>query len=375
MTAFSTILGFLAQWASVFWTTLREIGPFLVFGLFLAGLLHVVVSPRIILWALGQRGWRGALRGALVGLPLPLCSSQAFPTALALRRQGASLSTTTAFTISTPESSIDSLAMTAALLPSLYLGVRPLAAFVLAFVVGVIVEIFARTSRDDLRMNVMHLSRTMDTSESGGREADNGKAAEVCRSSGLFVQNENSQSVMQKLKAVFGYAFGTFFRHLATWLVIGLVVAAFLQITLPATAFSEGWVARHVWLQIVMALLIGIPLYSSAIATTPVVAVLLLKGLHPGAALAFLLAGPALNITNVFAFKREVGGRTTIVYYAALLVLCFTFGMAFHSAWPLIPFARDNSFAHVMPNWAEIAAAWILILLCVKTWLERLRIF
>src|SRR6476620_3336409 len=110
---FAPLTGFIGQWASVYWGTLRETSPFLVLGLVLAGMLHVLVPSRIVLWALGHGGWRGAIRGSLIGMPLPLCSCGVLPTALTLRRQGASLSAMTAFAISTPETSIDALAITA----------------------------------------------------------------------------------------------------------------------------------------------------------------------------------------------------------------------------------------------------------------------
>src|SRR4051812_21296714 len=135
-------MGFIGQWASIFWATLRETSPFLVLGLLFAGILHVLVPSRIVLWALGHKGWRGAVRGSLIGVPLPLCSCGVLPTALALRRQGASLSAATAFTISTPETGLDALAITAAMLPAAYLGVRPLAAIVLAICVGVAGGVF-----------------------------------------------------------------------------------------------------------------------------------------------------------------------------------------------------------------------------------------
>lgn len=382
-------LQFLLNWSSAFWMTLRETGPFLVFGLVLAGVLHVLVPSRIILWALGQGGWRGALRGALIGTPLPLCSCGVIPTALTLRRQGASLSATTAFTISTPETSIDALAITAALLPSVFLGVRPFAAILLAFIVGYLVETFSRTTGDDLRMNVMNFSRCNDGCESATSGAAAGgqtkklSESEVCRVCGLMAaDDEHRHGVFAKTRAIFGYAFGTFFRDIATWLIVGLALAAFLQIIVPSNAFNEGWLARHAAFQVLAAILIGIPLYSCATATTPMVAVLMAKGLNPGAALALLLAGPATNIGNVFALKREFGVRVTFIYYAALFLLCFGFGIIFSMSWPLVErvpsltqvasFGSADFLVHGMPGWLEVCSAWLLVVLSLKSWVSSL---
>ena len=113
-------MNMIAHFASTFWMTGREAAPFLIMGLILAGILHVLVPIRIINWALGGSGFRGAFRGALLGAPLPLCSCSVLPTVLTLRRRGASLSSVTSFMISTPETSIDALVITAALLPSVF---------------------------------------------------------------------------------------------------------------------------------------------------------------------------------------------------------------------------------------------------------------
>src|SRR5262245_26047658 len=128
------------QWASAFWASLRVTAPFLVVGLLLAGGLHAIVPTRLVLWVLGYRGWRGAVRGSLVGLPLPLSASKALPAALTLRHRGASLSATTSLLIATPATGVDTIAVTLALLPVSYSVVGPVAAVLFAVIVGVVVE-------------------------------------------------------------------------------------------------------------------------------------------------------------------------------------------------------------------------------------------
>lgn len=368
------------QWGSAFWSTLRETAPFLVFGLLLAGVLHVLVPPRIILWALGYGGWKGAVRGALIGMPLPLSSCGVIPTSLTLRRQGASLSATTAFTVSTPETSIDALAVTAALLPSVFLGVRPLAALVLAISVGILVEIFSTTDKEQLRINVLNLSRVMDGEKpvAGAREA-NQPEAEVCRVCGLMSAEGHRHGKWAKIRAIFSYSFGTFFKDIATWLLLGLVFATLIEIAVPNSVFQAAWFKNHSWVQILIAIAIGIPLYSCATLTTPLVAVLLTKGLNPGAALVLLLSGPATNIGNVFVLKREFGGKITFVYYAGLFVLCALLGAVFNWFWPITErrpwmtqvagFGGANQIVHGIPGWLEVLSAWILLVLVARIWI------
>jgi hypothetical protein len=364
----ASILAFLVEWASAFWATLRETAPFLALGLVLAGTLHVLVPSKVVLWALGHSGWRGAVRGALIGTPLPLCSCSVIPTALTLRRQGASLSSAAAFTVATPETSIDALAITAALLPAAFLGVRPAAALLLAVLVGVVVEYFSASTREQLRQNVLKLAP--------GPKAD---SEELCRVCGLLgPQDQHRHSTPARARAIFEYAFGAFFRDIATWLIIGIAAAALIQVAVPSEGFRESWLTGHAWLQVLLAIIVGIPLYACATATTPLAAVLLAKGLDPGAALALLLAGPATNIGNVFALKRELGARVTAAYYGSLFVFCWLIGMAFSAIWPLfaqVPWlaavsggAVSEWLAHGMPGWLEIGSAWLLIFLTLNVW-------
>lgn len=377
----SSAPGIIGQWASVFWATMRETAPFLVLGLMLAGMLHVLVPPSLILWALGQQGWRGAVRGAIIGMPLPLCSCGVLPTALTLRRQGASLSAATSFTISTPETSIDALAITAALLPLGFMGVRPIAALVLAVSVGILVEYFSRNTKEELRDNVNKLSQLLETPQSACEDKECCDENEICRVCGLMqtTSDPHSHGPAAKLRGVFTYAFGTFFRDIANWLLLGLVAAALVQVLVPAEGLQTSWIGRYPVVQILIAIMIGIPLYSCATATTPLVAVLLSKGIDPGAALALLLAGPATNIGNVFALKRELGGRTTFVYYASLFVMCFVLGLALHWLWPMFkkfPMLTEvmsssgaaTSWVNHLPGWLEISSAWLLVALILLSW-------
>ena len=148
------------------------------------------------------------------------------------------------------------------------------------------------------------------------QEKKSNQIAEICRVCGLMTEQEHSHGFTSRIHAIFSYAFGTFFRDIATWLIFGLVFAALIQVLIPSEAFHASWIGKYPGIQIFLAILIGIPLNTCATATTPLAAVLLAKGLDPGAVLALLLAGPATNIGNVFALKREFGSRITFVYYA-----------------------------------------------------------
>ncbi|MGE4234217.1 MAG: permease [Bacteriovoracia bacterium] len=360
---------------STFWHILRETGPFLVFGLFIAGVLHVLVPIRLILWALGGGGLSGAIRGALLGFPLPLCSCSVLPTAFVLRRQGASLSSVSAFAISTPETSVDAIAMTAALLPMAFLGLRPIASVLLAVFVGVLVEAFSSRPSEKLRSHLVEFSRAFEAKKKTA------EVEEVCRVCGLNATDNHRHGFFHKIKATFSYAFVTFFEDMAVWLVLGLLFAAFFEVVLPEDFFKVY--AMNPNFQILVAILFGIPIYSCATATTPLVAALLIKGLSPGAGLALLLTGPATNIGNILVMKRELGAKTTTLFYFFLISICFGFGVLTNFAWPYLetfPFgehltklsSESLGGAHFIPAELEIGCAWFIVLMLAKMVYSRL---
>ncbi|MBI2605908.1 MAG: permease [Deltaproteobacteria bacterium] len=369
------IAHYVSAYFSAFWNTTREVAPFLVVGLMLAGVLHVLVSPAIILWALGSSGFRGAVRGAVLGVPLPLCSCGVLPTALTLRRKGASLSSAIAFMISTPETSIDALAITAVLLPGVFLAVRPIAAIAMAILVGVIVERFAQARSSSAAGKTV--------SGAGFAPASAPSMAEVCRVCGLLEEKKHLHAPVAKVRAVLRYAFSTFFEDIGTWIVIGLLSAALIEVAVPASFFKSEWWLSHAGLQVVLATLVGIPLYSCATATTPFVATLIAKGLSPGAALVMLLTGPATSLSTFFVLRREFGGRITFLYYSSMIAVCLLMGTALNALWPMlsrfdgltaIPGGTTARwFAYGVPGWLEVASAWLILLLTARIWIRLLR--
>ncbi|EPZ49748.1 putative permease [Bacteriovorax sp. BAL6_X] len=329
------------------WNYILVSAPFLMFGLLVAGIIKAFISVERIKKAMGGKGLMGAIKASLLGIPLPLCSCAVIPTAATLKKQGASNSATSAFLIATPESGVDSIAMTYGMMDIPMTVIRPVAAFVSAFVAGALQLVF-KTDSDVVQM-----------------EAE--VKASCCGSS-----NKKDESVIvkqsfgKKAKASFHFGFIELVDDMAIWLAFGIVAGALIDFALPANFFDglSGWAGRGA------ILLVGIPLYICASATTPIAASLVMKGMSPGMALLFLLVGPATNISNILVIGQYIGKRGVVINLLsiALVALGFSFLTDYlYSAfsWPLnFNISHHN---HDSSSWWEISLAVAFTMLLLRS--------
>jgi len=271
-----------------FWGTIAEMSPYLLFGFFVAGILSVLISQRLVEKHLGGRGIWPLLKASLFGIPLPLCSCGVIPVSMSLHKQGASKGSTVSFLLSTPQTGMDSIFVTLSLLGPLFAIFRPLAALVTGLVGGGLVDVFGQSARDET-----HAPRPDTRATSNEQQATRNKVA-----GGLK------------------YSFVTLPRDIGKALLVGLVIAAVISALVP-----EGYFADKLGpgiLQMVVMMFLGIPVYVCATASVPVAAALILAGLTPGAALVFLMTGPATNAASFVTIWKVLGKATAITYLATV---------------------------------------------------------
>lgn len=279
------------------WLLLVEAAPFVLFGFLAAGLLKSFVPEDFVARHLGHSTFGSVVKASLFGVPLPLCSCGVIPAAIGLRKHGASNGASAAFLISTPESGIDSIAITYALLDPIMTVMRPLAAFFTATVTGLCINL---------------LPAEQPPSEEVAEEQNSAS----CSSSCCEKHQPQPQNLGQRLGAGLRFAFGDLLGDIGKWLLIGILVSGIISFFVPAT-FFEHYLSGE-YSSLVAMLLIGIPIYICASASTPIAAALVLKGLSPGAALVFLLAGPATNAATLTVIGRFWGKKVTAIYLAAI---------------------------------------------------------
>ncbi len=335
------------------WRVLAESAVFILVGFAIAGVLHVVLSRGAAARHLGEMGSRSVFLAALVGLPLPLCSCSVLPAAVTLRKKGASKGATLSFLISTPETSITSILLTYALLGPVMAVVRPLAAFFSAISAGLADNLIQK--------------RWPESDESTAADATEDHAAHSHAGSDAAAQNDGN------LRAGMRFAFVELFDDIIGWLLIGVLLAAVLNVLVPPEVLRN--VFGGPWQSMLVMLVIGVPLYVCAEASTPIAAAFIVGGISPGAALVFLLVGPATNIGSLGVLRKQLGRRTLTVYLAAISIVALLSGWALNVVLAgrgisLTTRALEEPF---VPAWIKAAGAVVFLMLTVVS-LQRLRL-
>ncbi len=271
------------------WNITLALAPWLLLGALVAGLLHVLLPPGFIRRQL--RGRFGVLKAVALGVPLPLCSCGVIPAGLGLKRDGASNGASIGFLISTPQTGVDSVFVSAS-----FLG-WPFALFkvVAALVTGLVGGLFTDWMDAD--------------SESTALEADSTSAPD-----------RNVQEMLRHSLDVI--------RTIWIWLVIGIVASALIHTYVPSSFFGDVS-GRGDLVSMLAILVVSLPLYVCATASVPIAAAFVAGGMPAGAAIVFLMAGPATNVATVGAVYRGFGRRALGIYLLTIIVGSMLAGFAF----------------------------------------------
>ncbi|MBD5258952.1 MAG: heavy metal-associated domain-containing protein [Barnesiella sp.] len=275
---------------------LNSMSPYILLGFLIAGIIYVFVPRAAMARHLSGKGWKPAMKAALLGVPLPLCSCGVLPTAISMRRNGASRGASTSFLIATPQTGVDSIAATWSLLGPAFAVVRPIAALVTAVAGGTIV------SRHD--------------NEETGADA---------RSLNVEEADDIPTGFAGKVGAALRYGFVSLVGSIGGWLVAGLVIAAVITVYVPDDFFTV--LGRTPILSMLVALVVAVPMYVCATGSIPIALALVLKGLSPGTAFVLLMAGPAVNFASYTLVSREMGRRAATMYLGSIIVGAVGFGL------------------------------------------------
>ncbi|HWX59465.1 SO_0444 family Cu/Zn efflux transporter [Bradyrhizobium sp.] len=371
------MIDFLLAVLQAFWAIMKEASVYLLVGFLMAGVLAVLVPRRLLTRLVGTGKLKSVLWGSVLGAPLPLCSCGVLPTAVGLRREGATPGATVAFLVATPETGVDSISLTYALTDPLMTVFRPIAGVLTAIVAGVLTNLFGVTERPaGVAVGNAHTG-DVDHGHAHGYPHDGlGDAhdhdhdhADVPRAP---TAGGPRLAIVGTVSRIVRYGFRDLLDDVAWWLVLGLVLSAIIEVALPAKLFEiwGGGVAS-----MLLMLVLSILLYTCGVCSTPMAAALALKGLSPGAALVFLVAGPATNIGSVVVLLKILGMRAVGVYLAAVAIMTLAAGFALnglYQAWGIDPRLTFGSAAEFVPESVKITGAVLLsAVLIVSMWRTR----
>lgn len=313
--------------------------PFLLLGFLIAGVLRVFVPQAFLNKKLGGNNFKSVLYGALLGVPLPLCSCGVIPTGISLRNNGASDGATISFLISTPQTGVDSIFITWSMLGLPFALLRPFIAFITGIFGGAMVNFFNKKNNDE-KIKVAKLNLN---------------------------QQDKNQNFIEKIREMLRYSFVTFLDDIVKWLVIGLFLAALLNVMIP-----ESFISKYIgnqWIEMTIALAVSVPLYICATGSVPLAAVLMLKGLSPGAALVLLMAGPATNVATITVVGKTLGTKNLMIYLSAIIIGAFFFGFITNAILPtnyihtLGKINIDHVHGGGIFEWIKIISAIVLTIL------------
>ena len=331
------------------WAVTVAASPYLLFGFLFAGIIRAFFNEHLIHRHLGKRSFKSVILASLFGVPLPLCSCGVMPVATSLRKSGASRGATTSFLISTPESGIDSIAISYALLDPVLTIIRPLAAFLTALFAGTLSNAFDKGQNN-------HDSENKDCGCSTGKE-------------------DSKAGIVQRIIGGIRYGFLDLLPSISLYLLQGLILAGIISYLIPDT-WIQQYIGSGIKAKFIM-LIIGVPLYICATSSTPIAAALILKGMSPGTALVFLLAGPATNLATMIVVKKILGKSHLIIYLLSIAFCAIVFGIGVDMLYKgliIDPMVTVGSITYANISVYSLGSGVLLsVLLVYGIWLENIK--
>lgn len=331
---------------------INKMSPYLLLGFFLAGVMHAFVPNTLYRRYLGGSSFRSVLNAAILGVPLPLCSCGVIPTAMSLKKEGASKGATVSFLIATPQTGVDSIMATYSLMGLPFALIRPLAALITALFGGQMVNWFDKK--------------------------DSPAAASATSGSGSKEDGDSSKAGMtfgKKVVSVFKYAYVDMMQDIGRWLIVGLVVAGLITVFVPESFFALF--ADNSLLSMLIVLLFAIPMYLCATGSIPIAVALMMKGLSPGTALVLLMAGPAVNAASMLVVGKVLGKRTLMIYLLSITAGAIAFGLGIDWLLPREWFTTSLGMASessgASSDWFSIGCSIVMALLLVNAMILRFR--
>jgi uncharacterized membrane protein YraQ (UPF0718 family) len=335
----------------------NAMAPYIVFGLFFAGILHELVPETFVSKHLGNDSIGSVIKATIFGVPLPICSCGVIPLATSLKKSGASKGATLSFLISTPITGVDSILATYGMFGWAFTLYRVITSMIISIIAGLLTNFISE--KDTPKATFSTTPVGVDLQKHSLQNKDMSDASH-CDSSSCCAKS-GKKGRFSFVDAM-SYAFGTLLGDIASALLIGLLVGAFITVAVPAN-LSEILI-EYSWLAYIIVIAIAIPMYVCATASLPIAAGLIVAGVSPGAAFVFLSAGPATNTVTMSVVKKMLGVKTLYIYLGTIILGSIIFGFGLDYLLKDVS-VRDmiqiNESSGIM-TWLSSAFLWSMVL-------------
>lgn len=336
---------FVLNFLQGFWELSVMIGIYVLIGFIFVGILHLYISEDWIQKHLGKDSKYSALKGALYGVPLPLCSCGVIPLATSLRQKGASKKAVTSFYITTPMTGIDSIIATYGVFGLPMAIIRVTSSFISGIVAGSLVK----------------------ESYSEQQEETKPCCSSCCSSTKLDKENQ--------LKKAYDYVMNEVFNDIAKPMFYGLILATLFMLLVPSNRVE--FLNDNLFVAYTLVFLIALPLYVCSISAIPIALSMLAVGVSPGVAFIFLAAAPATNIITAGIIKKILGNDVLIVYLISIITITVLFALMIDFVFPKEWFVYNlDNLEHESKSMLDIGGAIIFLVIMiyfvVKQWMNSM---
>lgn len=318
-------MDYIAVYFKELYAVFMDMAPYFFFGLTVAGILHVFMKKEFIARHLRKDSFVSVIKGALFGVPMPLCSCGVVPATLSLRKSGASEGASIAFLIATPQTGLDSIVATYGLLGIVFAAFTPFATFFTGIAGGALTLVW----RGKLRQ---------------GSTAASVPECNIC-----FAAGPHRHSLAEKAVIMAKYAYKEFLDDISVRLAIGIALSAVIALAVPDDFFTRY--LSNDFLSMLLMIAVGIPLYVCATASLPIALALIDKGISPGAALVFLTVGPATNMATIILISSIMGKRVVAIYVGSIAVMSIINGYILNAVFKMtgapLPVIENIQSGHV----------------------------
>ena len=337
----------------------NAMAPYILFGLFFAGILHELVPDTLVSKHLGKDSIASVVKATVFGIPLPVCSCGVIPLATSIKKSGASNGATLSFLISTPITGVDSILATYGIFGWAFTIYRVITSMIISIIAGILANLFPEKESSDEKKGERdlaqekELNRATFTAVKPHSTSMNFSPFSCSEFTSSPINEKNKFSLIAALK----YAYITLLGDIASPLLFGLLLGALITVVIPSNLSTI--LIEYAWLSYLIVIIIAVPMYVCATASLPIAAGLMLAGVSPGAAFVFLSAGPATNTVTIGVVKKMLGTRTLYIYLGTIIIGSTLFGFGLDYLLRDIS-VKEMIHMHEEAGFIEIVSSFVL---------------